>query len=69
MKNVIKSEHRCTRVYGRLARLPREEVRQLARIGAMASVASERAHRWTADTARLASLKAAAKRVKKHNGD
>lgn len=62
MRNIIKPEHRCTRILGRLARLPKDERARMGRLGGMASVGSERAHRWTAATARAASLKAVAKR-------
>lgn len=52
MRNIIKPEHRCTRVLGRLAHLPRDERQRLARIAGLASVASERGHRWTSETPR-----------------
>ena len=48
--------------FGRLRVLPRAEVQRLARLAGVASVASERAHRWTSETARAASHKAAARR-------
>ena len=58
----MKDKHRCVRVLGRLRDLPRQEVQRLARMGGMASVASERGHRWTPETARAASMKAVAQR-------
>ncbi len=49
---------------GRIRLLGLGQRRRLARLGAMASVASERAHRWTPETARAASMKAAAARTR-----
>jgi hypothetical protein len=53
----MKPEHRCTRILGRFARLPRAEVVRLARIAGLTSARSGRAHKWTVDTARDAGRK------------